>query len=248
VSNQASQPVVGVELNFYQAGTSVRQVVSRDNTDASGSFGVFVPPGVYDVVLTPTPTSGLAALRLQNVDASADINLGGLTLGPASVPTISSITPISGPGNGGTSVLIQGNNFQFGASATLGGLSLSNVQVSGPNQISAVTPACPIGSSGSVVDLSVTNVGAPFAVLPQAFTFTPAASAINLTVNVTSPNVVLSWPATGQAQYTVFRSVSPALFGQSQLLAIVAASGAAIETFIDYGALENGVNSFYRVE
>src|SRR5206468_1668125 len=80
VRNQLSQPVAAVDLNFYQSGTATRQYVSRDQTDAGGLFGVFVPPGVYDIVFTPSASSGLAPLLFQNVNAGADIDIGGVTL------------------------------------------------------------------------------------------------------------------------------------------------------------------------
>jgi len=230
------------------AGSGVRQIVSHDNTDANGLFGVYVPPGTYDVVFTPPPGSGLAALRLAGVNAGADIDLGNLVLVSALAPSVTSIAPSSSPSSGGMGVFIQGVNFELGATGTLGGLGLSNVQVLGPTQISALVPAWPIGASSAVVDLAVTNVGMPPAPLPQSFTYTPAASLVDLSVVRTAPSIVLSWPATGQAVYTVFRSTSPALFGQGQIIATGAAIGAATETFTDYGADADGVTYFYRVE
>ena len=55
-------------------------------------------------------------------------------------------------------------------------------------------------------------------------------------------------PATGQPFYTVFRSGSPRVFGEAQILAVVPAGGGATETFIDYGADVDGASYFYRVE
>lgn len=249
VQSVFNQPVAGVDLDFFAAATGARQIVSRDNTDLQGLFGVFVPPGVYDVVFTPPPTAGLAPLRVNNVNAAADVDLGNLTLGLALTPAVTSITPSSAPGSGGVGVTIQGSNFQPGAGATLDGLTLSNVQVVDPAQISAVAPARPVGPTGAVVDLAVTNVGASPAVLPQSFTYTPAASAItDLAVAQNFPNVTLSWPATGQASYTIFRSLSPAVFGQAQVLATAGASGNPTESFTDYGVAVDGATYFYRVE
>ncbi len=243
------QPVDAADLDFLLAGTDVRQPVSRDNTDAQGVFGVFVPPGTYDILFTPPAAAGLAPLRLANVGAPADVDLGTLFLDLALAPGVTSITPPSSPTSGGVGVTIQGTGFQAGAGATLGGLRLSGVSVIGPTQINAVAPACPTGPAGAVVDLVVANVGAPPAILPQSFTYLPAASSgIDLAVSRIFPNVLISWPATGQAFYTIFRSASPLLFGQAQVLATVAASGTATESFIDYGAEVDGATYFYRVE
>jgi hypothetical protein len=245
----SNQPVASVDLDFFVAGTDVRKTVSRDNSDLQGLFGVFVLPGVYDILFTPPATAGLAPLRVASVNAGADIDLGTLVLDLALAPGVTSITPSSSPTSGGVAVTIQGGNFQIGAGATLGGLMLRNIQVAGPTEIRAVAPACPAGPAGAVVDLVVANVGAPPATLPQSFTYVPATTAgIDLALGRSFPDVVLSWPATGQAFYTVFRSASPSLFGQAQVLATAAASGAATQSFIDYGAEVDGATYFYRVE
>ena len=110
-------------------------------------------------------------------------------------------------------------------------------------QIDALAPACPVGSLGAVVDLAVGNVGSSTSVLPSAFTFTPAAVPINVTVTRGSSSIVLSWPSTGQASYTIYRSTSARQFGQAQFLAIITGT-----SFTDVGADGDGVTYFYRVE
>ncbi|PYS97442.1 MAG: hypothetical protein DMF50_00610, partial [Acidobacteria bacterium] len=238
--------VAGADLNFYQSGTGIRQIVSRDNTDSTGLYSVLVPPGTYDILYTPPAGSGLALGSLGGVVVQNDVGLTDIVLGPTMSPAISSITPSTGPSDGGTAVSIFGSNFQPGAVVTLGGLDLFNVSIVSPGQINAVTPSCPVGSAGVVVDLAVANVGAASgsgATLPRAFTFTPAGTPVNLTVTRSAPNVILSWPSTGQASYTIYRSASPALFGQAQVLAVTTAT-----TFTDVGADADGVNYFYRVE
>ena len=105
------------------------------------------------------------------------------------------------------------------------------------------SPACPVGSQGAVVDLAVSNIGEGSAVLPSAFTFTPAPVPIDITVTRGSSSIVLSWPSTGQASYTVYRSTSARQFGQLQFLAITTAT-----SFTDVGADGDGTTYFYRVE
>jgi len=176
----------------------------------------------------------------------SDVGLADVVLGATASPAVSSITPSTGPSNGGTAVSIVGSGFQPGALVTLGGLKLFNVNVVSPGQIDAVTPSCPVGSAGAVVDLAVANVGAASgsgATLPRAFTFTPAGTPVDLSVTRSAPNVVLTWLATGQASYTIYRSASPGQFGQAQVLAVTTAT-----TFTDVGADADGVNYFYRVE
>jgi hypothetical protein len=250
VASASGQPVPNVDLDFYLAGTSTRQVVSRDNTDSQGLFGVFAPPGTYDILFTPPAAAGLAPQRVGNVNVGADVDLGSVTLGTALAPSVGSITPATGPGSGGTAVTIQGANLQEGLSATLGGLALFNIQVLGAGQCTATAPAYPTGSQNALVDLVVTNEGSPAgALLPQSFTYTPATSStIVPTLTQSVPNVVLSWPSTGQAFYTVFRSHTPRIFGQAQILAIIPAAGGSPQTFTDYGAAVDGGTYYYRVE
>src|SRR5882762_10664318 len=69
-------------------------------------------------------------------------------------PTISSIVPASGTSAGGTRVTIQGSNFQTGATATIGGLALSNLVVQS-NSIQGTTPAHVAGGA----EVVVTNPG-----------------------------------------------------------------------------------------
>ncbi len=244
VRDAASQPVANVDLNFYQSGTGIRQTVSRDNTALDGTYAVLVPPGTYHILFTPPTGSMLALGTVQGVVVQGDIGLPDVVLAQALAASVASITPTSGPSSGGTAVTILGSNFQPGALVTLGGLNLSNVQVTSPGQINAMTPAYPVGSAGAVVDLAVTNVGSPAAAtLPAAFTFVPAATPVSLTIMRSAPNIDLSWPSTGQASYTIYRSTSPSLFGQAQVLAVTTAT-----TFIDVGGDADGLNYFYRVE
>jgi len=244
VVNSLVQPIDQVDLNFYDSASGLRRIVSRDNTAPDGTFGTFVPPGTYDIVFTPPASAGLAPSRINGVSILANpTNLGDIVLGQSIAPSISSITPSTGPASGGTAVSILGSNFQYGATGTLGGISLLNPIVVGPGRIDAIAPAIPIGPAAAVVDLVVSNVGAASATLPQAFTFTPTATPIDLTLTGASPSVVLSWPSTGQASYTIYRSTSPSLFGQAQVLASTTGT-----TFTDVGADTDGTTYFYRVE
>jgi len=244
VRDVTGQIVSGVDLNFYVSGTTTRQIVSRDNTDATGFYNVLVPPGTYDIVFTPpVTTSGLAMGRVNGVVVQGDLGLADVVLGQALTPAAASIAPNSGPSSGGTPVTILGSSFQPMATVTLGGIDLFNVQVLSSGQIDAIAPAFPIGPQGAVVDLAVSNIGSAPAVLRSAFAFTPAPAPINLTVTQGTFSVVLSWPSTGQPSYTIYRSTSPGAFGQMQLLATTTGT-----TFTDVGADGDGMTYFYRVE
>src|SRR5204862_5379281 len=68
-------------------------------------------------------------------------------------PSIGSVSPASGPVNGGTSVTIAGGNFAPGATVTIGGTAATNIVVVNSTSITATTPA----HSAGPVAVSVTN-------------------------------------------------------------------------------------------
>ena len=88
-----------------------------------------------------------------------------------SVPTITSISPTSGPTSGGTAVTITGTNFAAGATVTICGVPATNVQVPSSTQITAMTGA---GAAGTG-DVSVT-VNGQTGRLPGGFTYLAAVS------------------------------------------------------------------------
>jgi hypothetical protein len=88
-------------------------------------------------------------------------------------PTLTSVTPNSGTTAGNTAVTLGGSNFVSGATVTFGGAAAANVVVVSNASITASTPAHAAG----VVDVSVTDPGAPSATLANAYTYTaPPAS------------------------------------------------------------------------
>lgn len=68
-------------------------------------------------------------------------------------PVLQSVSPSSGPEDGGTSVRLTGESFAEGATVTFGGKAASNVSVTSKTEITAVTPSSDVGS----VNVTVTN-------------------------------------------------------------------------------------------
>ena len=88
----------------------------------------------------------------------------------AAQPTISGISPSSGPTSGGVVVLISGADFQTGAGVQFGNMAASAVQVTASDQIRAIAPA---EASGSV-SITVKDSDGEVATVAKAFTFVPA--------------------------------------------------------------------------
>ena len=138
----------------------------------------------------------------------------------SAAPTVSSVSPISGPLAGGTAVTITGTNFSAGATVTFGSAAASNVVVVSGTQITATTPA---GSAGAVT-VTVTEPGALSGSLTNAFTYIGVP-----TVSSVSPN---NGPAAGGTAVTIagtnFAAGATVTFGAAAASNIVVVSGTQI--------------------
>jgi nitrogen fixation protein len=72
---------------------------------------------------------------------------------------IFSMSPTTGSPAGGTNITISGMLFEAGATVTVGGTPATNVNVTGPAQITATTPARPAGSLNNVVVTNTDETG-----------------------------------------------------------------------------------------
>jgi phospholipase C len=90
-------------------------------------------------------------LRVAALIAASILTLSVSVL--AQTPTVSSISPTSGPAAGGTSVTLTGTNFASGATVTFGGLAATSVTVVNSTTITAKTPANAPGAT----NVTVTN-------------------------------------------------------------------------------------------
>jgi len=131
-------------------------VVNNPTVNGATEITVVSPPGngTVDVqVTTPNGTSDTGA----SDEFTYDTAVAG--------PTISSISPASGPAAGGTNVTIMGTGFIMGStSVSFGGTAASNVIVVSDTQITATSP----GGSGTV-NVTVTT---PNGTASAPFTYT----------------------------------------------------------------------------
>ncbi len=85
-------------------------------------------------------------------------------------PTVSGVSPSSGPKVGGTSVTITGTNLDTATGVEFGSTAASSFTVDSPTEISATTPA-----GAGTVDVTVTNPGGTSATSPSdQYTYVPA--------------------------------------------------------------------------
>jgi hypothetical protein len=86
---------------------------------------------------------------------------------------VTSVTPVSGPIAGGTTVTIRGSGFTAGTTVTIGGVAATGVVVSGSTSLTAVTGPHATG----LADVTVTIPGPYSATLTEAFFYVPPAAA-----------------------------------------------------------------------
>ena len=83
------------------------------------------------------------------------------------VPTLTSISPTSGPTGGGTTITLAGTNFASGATVQVGGVAATGVTVVSATQVRATTPAGSVGARS----VQITNPSGESASLAGAFTY-----------------------------------------------------------------------------
>ncbi|MBE2285889.1 MAG: IPT/TIG domain-containing protein [Prosthecobacter sp.] len=98
---------------------------------------------------TPAGTAGTASVVVNTAFGSSSANSLFTYVAPA--PTVTAISPASGPTSGGTSVTITGTNFTGATGVTIGGTTATSVSVVNDTKITAITPAGTAGTASVVV-------------------------------------------------------------------------------------------------
>ena len=160
--------------------------------------------------------------------------LGGtpIAIGIAMVaPTITNISPSSGPTAGGTSVTITGTDFVSGATVAIGGVAATGVTFVSSASITAVTPA---GTAGAQ-NVAVTNPDSQFATLTGGFTYGSVVDGTTYEANgVILGGVTLTLDGTTH--------VTSAADGTYQLIAATTGSHTIVATQTGYRSQTQTVN------
>lgn len=177
-------------------GTAVTISGSNFQSGAAVAFGsnpasnVAVVDAATITATTPAGPLGPADVTVTNPDTQTGTLTGAFTF---MAPTVSAVSPVSGPSGGGTAVTLTGTNFAAGAAATIVGVPATGVSVASDTQISAMTGA---GSPGAVGDVVVTNSDGQSGTLPNAFVYdfldVPASSGIHDFVVKIARNLITS--------------------------------------------------------
>lgn len=215
-------------------GTVVTITGSNFASGATVSFGGSPASNVSFVnstqlkAATPAHAAGSVAVAVTNPDGTNAVLAGGFTFGTATF-SVNSVSPISGPAAGGTTVTISGSGFQTGASVNFGGLGATSVSLTNSSTLVAVTP---VHSSASVT-VTVTNPSGASATLPSGFTY----HSIDLLWNAPSTSPVTI------AGYNVYRgNTSAGPFGL-----LNGSSPLATTSFVD-ATVEGATTYYYEVK
>ena len=180
VANFVGSPSSGtapLTVTFTESSTNTPTLWSWDFGDNSAVNATMQNP-VHNYASAGTYTVKLTATNSAGSNTSTQTNY--ITVNhPVETHTITSITPASGPINGGTAVTIVGTNFAAGVGVTIGGAAATNVKVVDATHITAFTPP---GTSGAR-DVVITNIDGPAVTATGAFTYVAPPTFTSITPN-----------------------------------------------------------------
>jgi hypothetical protein len=217
-----------------------------------GNTGTLVKTGYsFNNWNTATNGSGTSYAPTATFAVAADTTLyAQWTLIPA--PTVTSISPTSGPTAGGTSVTITGTNFTGATAVTIGGAAATGVTVVSATSITATTPAGTAGARDVVVTTAggsgtgsglYTYVAAPTATTGSASGIGATGATLNgtLSSNGAATTVTFDYGTTNSYGSTATATQSPLAADASGSAASVAITGLSCNT--SYHFRVKGVNS-----
>jgi hypothetical protein len=111
-------------------------------------------------------------------------------------PTVTAVSPNSGPSAGGTAITITGTGFTSGATVQVGGTTAGGVNVISSTTATAVTPAHVAGTASLVV----TNPNGQSGTLSNAYTYTSAKTISFIQAN-SAPSTLQAWNSSVTVSY-----------------------------------------------
>lgn len=173
--------VVTINGTGFQTGATV-------NFGSAQSTSVTIASSTQMDAMAPAESAGTVSITVTDPNAQSSSLSSAFTY--TSGPSVSSVSPTSGPVTGGTTVTLLGNGFQSGASVDFGSLAAASVAFVSSTELQATTPS----SQGGTVSVVVTNPDSQSGTLSAGYTFFHTVS--------------LSWTASTStvSGYNVYRS------------------------------------------
>ncbi|BCS31826.2 hypothetical protein TBR22_A10280 [Luteitalea sp. TBR-22] len=176
--------------------------------------GVTVINSTTITAVTPTGTAGARDVVVTTLGGDATL-VGGFTY--VAPPTVSGLTPSSGPTAGGTTVTITGSNFTADTQVRFSGVIAQSVTVSSATTLTAVTP----GGAAGAADVRVTTPGGDIT-LPGGFTYRPPPPTLSGIAPASGP-VAGGTPVTLTGQWSA--DVTRVTIGGADATSVVQAGG-----------------------
>jgi hypothetical protein len=207
------------------AGGTPVTITGTNFTGATGvtiggaaATSVVVVSGTTITAVTPAGTAGTASVVVTTPGGSNTANTLFTYVAP---PTVSGVSPSSGPTAGGTPVTITGTNFTGATTVTFGTTAATSFTVNSATQITATSPA----RSAGTVDVTVTTPGGSSATgIADQFTYVAPP-----TVSGVSPS---SGPLAGGTSVTItgtnFTGATGVTIGGAAATSVVVVSGTTI--------------------
>jgi hypothetical protein len=161
--NYTASPPTVTGVSPSSGPTAGGTSVTITGTSLTGATAVKF--GATNASITANTATSITATSPAGTPGSVDITVvttGGTSATGASdqftyaaVPTVTNISPASGPIAGGTSVIITGSNLLAATAVKFGGTNASGYTVNSATQITATAPA----SAPGVVDITVVTAG-----------------------------------------------------------------------------------------
>lgn len=208
----AGGTVVTLTGSGFVAGPTVR-------IGAGTATSVSVLSSTQVRATTPPGSAGTVAVQITTNGQTVTLN-GAFTYQASSqTPSLSDVSPSSGPTSGGTVITLTGSNFVSGATVRVGGSTAQNVTFVSATQVRATTPS---GTAGAK-SVQIINPNGQSASRANAFTYAAPAAAPTLTaINPTSG------PMSGGVPMTISGSNFAA--GATVTIGGAAATGVIVES------------------
>ena len=204
----AAPTIASVSPTSGSALGATKITIVGTNLTGASSVTVGGKSATSVVVVNATTITAMTPSGTVGAQDVAVTTSGGTATAPsaftyvAAAPTITSVSPTSGPALGGTAITITGTNLTGATSVTVGGVAATNVVVVSATSITAKTPA---GTAGAK-DVSVTTAGGTVT-LTGAFTYgITAPTGVVASQGTSTAHVAMTWNAVaGATSFDVFR-------------------------------------------
>ena len=174
---------------------------------------------VNDSTITATTPAHAVGTASVVVTTPSGTNAANTLFTYAAAPTVTSISPTSGPIAGGTNLIITGTNFTGATGVTIGGTAATNLVVNSPTSITVTAPAHAAGTASVLV----TTPGGTNAT-NTLFTYFGAATQANIT---TLPAGIASGsPFTTQPVITIMDALGNTVTNSTASVTMMVSSGA----------------------